>query len=295
MVITSHSSVTSVIFRRKNIDNTLVFLTSERIEETLRFKNKHKGNNENEKRNVNSRSIVVPPVFSQVSPEYNYPIGRFSIRLPDGDDRICTASIINTANGNIGITAAHCLIDDNGEILDTNSMWFSPGYDNGTDGPLELIEVEDVAVPLTFLVTDAWNDYALVKFAFNDPAEENETLQHYTGGLGWRFDIGNNTLTNIFCYPLTGNLENCTKDGEHLCKWQGYTQLEQGNHSFNYIISDIRLGVGASGGPLIFQYDRSINLGYVYSVHRAWRNDTNESIASIFDQLVFNGLLLQLS
>ncbi|CAG8809534.1 6985_t:CDS:1, partial [Gigaspora margarita] len=160
MVITNHSSVTSVIFRRKNIDNTLVFLTPERIEETLRFKNKHKGNNENEKRNVNSRSIVVPPVFSQVSPEYNYPIGRFSIRLPDGDDRICTASVINTANGNIGITAAHCLIDDNGEILDTNSMWFSPGYDNGTDGPLEIIEVENVAVPLTFLVTDAWNDYA---------------------------------------------------------------------------------------------------------------------------------------
>ncbi|CAG8849635.1 14253_t:CDS:1, partial [Gigaspora margarita] len=135
-------------------------MTPERIKETSIFKNKHKGNNENEKRNVNPRSIVVPPVFSQVSPEYNYPIGRFSIRLPDGSDNTCTASVINTANGNIGITAAHCLIDDNGEILDTNSMWFSPGYDNGTDGPLEIIEVEAVAVPLTFIVTSAWNDYA---------------------------------------------------------------------------------------------------------------------------------------
>ncbi|CAG8502105.1 hypothetical protein C2G38_2309177 [Gigaspora rosea] len=292
MVITSHSSV---IFRRKINDNALDFLTPERIKETSIFKNKLKGNNENEKRNVNSRSIVVPPVFSQTSPEYNYPIGRFSIRLPDGNDRICTASVINTANGNIGITAAHCLIDNNGETIDTNSMWFSPGYDNGTDGPLEIIEVETVAIPLTFLATDAWNDYALIKFAFNDPAEENETLQHYTGGLGWRFDVGNNTLTNLFGYPGSGNLENCTKDFEHICEWQGYTQLEQEVHPFNYIISGLRLGEGASGGPLIFQYDRPINLGYIYSVHRAWRNDTNESVASIFDVFVFTGLLLNLS
>ncbi|CAG8457741.1 7204_t:CDS:1 [Gigaspora rosea] len=287
MIITSHSSV---IFRRKINDNALDFLTPERIKETSIFKHKHKGINKNDKRNVISRNIVVPPVLSKVSPENNYPIGRLLIRLHNGNYGFCTASVINTENGNIGITSAHCLIDANGEEYDINFMRFSPGYDNGTNGPLGIIKVEDVAIPFMFRLTNYWNDYALVKFAFN---KENKTLQHYTGGLGWRFDVGNNTLTNIFGYPFTGNLENCIKDGVHLCEWEGYTQVEQKNLSIHYVISgSIHLGKGVSGGPLIFQYDRAINLGYVYSVYRFWRNTSRESLA--FHPDVFNGLLSQL-
>ncbi|RIB30433.1 hypothetical protein C2G38_2026868 [Gigaspora rosea] len=292
MVITSHSSIIS---QRKNIDNTNVFLTSERIKETSRVKNKHKGNNENEKRNVSSRSIVVHPVMSKATPENNYPIGRFFKRLPDGSDGSCTASVINTRNGNIGITAAHCLLDSsNGDILDKSAFTFSPGYDNGTHKLDESVDVEDFEIPLTFLVASSINDYALVKFAFKDPFGKDETLQYYTGGLGWRFDIGNDTLTNFFGYSGNGDLENCIRDGRHLCEWQGYTQLESDDEGdYDYVIRG-NLGYGASGGPLIYKYNRTINLGYVYSVYRAWRIASNESVAYAFDETVFTSLLSRL-
>ncbi|KAF0520953.1 hypothetical protein F8M41_016013 [Gigaspora margarita] len=62
------------------------------------------------------------------------------------------------------------------------------------------INVEELAIPYTHLEDPDVNDYALVKFAFIDPNGGNARLQEYTGGLGWRFDIGNNPLTNVFGY-----------------------------------------------------------------------------------------------
>ncbi|RIB18807.1 hypothetical protein C2G38_2036579 [Gigaspora rosea] len=105
-----------------------------------------------------------------------------------------------------------------------------------------LMLMEKLIQILCGFLLDKWNDYALVKFAFN---KENKTLQDYTGGLGWRIYVGNNTLTNIFGYPLTCNLENCIKDGKHLCEWEGYTQIEQEDLPIDYVISgSINLGKG---------------------------------------------------
>ncbi|KAF0520949.1 serine protease [Gigaspora margarita] len=254
MVITSHASVIS----QRN-----AFRTPEKIKETASFKAKHERNLENEKRSkhkIYSRNIVVEPVLSQVNPNLNFPIGRFLINLGNGSVLLCTASVINTTNGNIGLTSAHCLTKDDGTTFDLKDLSFSPGYDNQQEGPL-------------------------------DPNKGNARLQDYTGALGWRFDIGNNTLTNVFGYPASGDMVNCTKDGKHLCVWQGNVQKDN-NY---YFIDDVNLGSGASGSPLIFQYNRNEHLGYVYAAHEAYVDETDESIAPIWDEQIFLGLLLKLS
>ncbi|KAF0520950.1 serine protease [Gigaspora margarita] len=285
MVITSHASVIS----QRN-----AFRTPEKIKETARFKAKHERNLENEKRSkhkIYSRNIVVEPILSQMNPNLNFPIGRFLINLGNGSVLQCTASVINTTNGNIGLTSAHCLTKDDGTTFDLKDLSFSPGYDNQQEGPLGTINIENLAVPYTHLVDPDVKDYALVKFAFTDPNKGNARLQDYTGALGWRFDIGNNTLTNVFGYPASGDMVNCTKDGKHLCVWQGNVQKDN-NY---YFIDDVNLGSGASGSPLIFQYNRNEHLGYVYAAHEAYVDETDESIAPIWDEQIFLGLLLKLS
>ncbi|RIB01106.1 hypothetical protein C2G38_2231856 [Gigaspora rosea] len=185
-----------------------------RIKETSRFKNKYKRSKENKTKNENkiySRSKIVPPFVSIVTPNDNYPIG-----LIFSDDFFCTASVIDTANGNIRITAVHCLFDDNGNRYNLSFLSFSPGYDNGTYGPLGYIPVVETAIPDAFLKYRNKYDYALMKFEFNDPNGGNATLQDYTGALGWRFDIENGEPTTVYGYPSSEILEDCPNDGKHL-------------------------------------------------------------------------------
>ncbi|CAG8653615.1 13535_t:CDS:1 [Gigaspora rosea] len=218
---------------------------------------------------------------------HNFPIGLFLIDNEEihVEDNICTASVINTANGNIGLTAAHCLFDIDGIPIDLDLLSFSPGYDNGDDGPLGAIPIEATAIPFVHMVDLETKDYALVRFNF-----ARGKLQDYTGALGYRFDIGDDEPTNAFGYPKNGGLEDCPKDGEHLCEWQGNTEKTD-----YYTISNVALGDGSSGGPFISQYDRDENLGYAYAVYRGYDIQNNQGIAAIWDEITFFNLLLQLT
>ncbi|KAF0508032.1 serine protease [Gigaspora margarita] len=283
-------SIASVISQSNNISDILAFRSSERINETSRFKNKYKRSKKIKSRIENkiySRNEIVPPFDNEVNPNHNYPIGLF-IADNGSVKKICTASVINSKNGNIGLTAAHCLLDDDGNPWNLSSLSFSPGYDNGTNGPLGAIPVVDTAMPHEYLINPNKYDYALVRFEFN---QGGATLQEYTGALGWRFDIGNREPTSVYGYPDNGNFENCVHDGEHLCKWQGTTVKRENI----YIIVNLTAGSGASGGPLISQYDAKTNLGYAYAVIRGYLDGYNVSIGSIWDEIVFSDLLLRIT
>src|SRR5439155_13442303 len=124
-----------------------------------------------------------------------------------GKQYSCTASMINTENGNIGITAAHCLFDNNG--LAYGFISFSPGYDSRNRGPLGLIPVEFVVAPPGFTSenADAY-DYGMVRMKFNDP--NGFKLQQYTGANGWKLDVrGDNIVTTVFGYLNVGDMQNC--------------------------------------------------------------------------------------
>ncbi|RIB20438.1 hypothetical protein C2G38_2244570 [Gigaspora rosea] len=287
-------SIASVISQRNNLSDTLAFRTSERINETSRFKNKYKRSKENKTRIENKiysrRNVIKPPFDSVVNPNHNYPIGFFIANNGSVED-VCTASVIHTENGNIGLIAAHCLLDDNGNPWNLSFLSFSPGYDYGTNGPLGAIPVVDIAMPNYYNINRNKFDYALVRFEFN---HGGSTLQDYTGALGWRFDIGNGEPTSVYGYPDRGNFENCVHDGEHLCKWQGIT--EKVTSKYIYVISNFSDGFGASGGPLISQYDTKTNLGYAYAVIRGNLDGyDNTSVGSIWNEIVFLDLLYRIT
>ncbi|CAG8836888.1 34668_t:CDS:1 [Gigaspora margarita] len=277
-------SVASVISQRNNINDVLPFQTSESINETSRFKNKYKRNKGNKAR---SRNLIVPPFVSVANPNHNYPVGLLLSGNESTDDT-CTASVINTSNGNIGLTAAHCLLDDNGNPWNLSFLLFSPGYDNRSIGPLGSFPVADIAIPHNYFANPIKYDYALMRFEFNHGGAR---LQDYTGALGWRFDIGNGEPTSFHGYPGNGDFENCTKDGRHLCKWQGVTEKSK----MVYFIKTLIPGDGSSGGPFISQYNAVTNLGYLYALMHGYAQGFNFSVASIWDKRNFLDLLLKVT
>ncbi|CAG8855197.1 29394_t:CDS:1, partial [Gigaspora margarita] len=153
-----------------------------------------------------------------------YPIGLLIIRNHAGELFTCTASVINTGNGNIGLTAAHCLFN-NATKTYYGDIVFSPGFNNGQVGPLGAIRVVQKIVTNEFLNNNNNQfDWGMVKFDFN---MGGHPLQAFTGALGWAFNVGNDTPipTTILGYPNEGGLQNCPNDGLTLCGWHGITHL----------------------------------------------------------------------
>jgi len=69
------------------------------------------------------------------SPLVNYPwtsVGRLLVDLKSGGDMRCTASLIRP---NIILTAAHCFMNDRGQLLDIKGAWFQAGYYYGEAVP----------------------------------------------------------------------------------------------------------------------------------------------------------------
>src|SRR5207248_10599007 len=141
-----------------DVDKTLAFWTPERIKsaeplilKNIGFRNKTTSGAKNVEIRADRRrqQLVMPPLDNPNNP-LNYPVGRlFYFNHQTGNPHPCTASMINTENGNIGITAAHCLFDANGVAY--GHMTFSPGYDSGANGPLGTIPVEFVVAPPEFI------------------------------------------------------------------------------------------------------------------------------------------------
>src|SRR6266511_5777287 len=177
--------------------------------------------------------------FDNPNNPLNYPVGRLFISDPvTGRRGVCTASMINTVNGNIGITAAHCLFNDDGEVY--SNMMFSPGYDSGIPGPLGLIPVEFVVAPPGFIGENSESyDYGMMRMRFNDP--NGFKLQQHTGANGWRLDIrGDNIVTLVFGYPRGGTIPNCPRDGFRLCVFVGHAKISESL----YVIPGVNIGSG---------------------------------------------------
>lgn len=231
--------------------------------------------------------MIVPPV-PPVSPvdvgESSPAVGFLFMKDPNSGKQLgCTASVINTQNGNVIATAAHCLFNGQGQQF--TDIQFSPGFNHGQDGPLGRIPAAVVKVTDAFLADNDVDDYGLVRLNFQGP--KGEPLQDITGSLGYRFDIGTDAPTAIFGYPLGGDFEDCPGDGQTLCFWDGETELEE---KFR-VITDENLGTGASGGPWIWNYDPSTHVGWLYSNSQAYDVNNEETVGPIYSEEDFNVLI----
>ncbi|GBC10698.1 hypothetical protein RclHR1_09830007 [Rhizophagus clarus] len=215
------------------------------------------------------------------------PIGLLFVSKND-DDFTCTASVIDTDNGNIGLTAAHCLYDQNTRSYFDNVM-FAPGFDNGQPAPIGKIPIAKMVVTNEFIDdNDDEFDWGMMLFNFN---MNGLPLKHFTGALAIQFQPGDNIQTTFRGYPNGGNLENCPNNGQVLCTWQGVTTLAD---DF-YVVADVNLGEGASGGPLMMNYDPNVNLGTLYSNYASFDELNDQLLGPIYDQTEFQELINELT
>ena len=126
----------------------------------------------------------------------------------------------------------------------------------------------------------------MMRMRFNDP--HGFKLQQYTGANGWRLNVeGDNILTTIFGYPEDGDTPNCPNDGFHLCAFVGNVKTS----GTLYVIPGVDIGTGASGAPMIFNYDISRNLGYMYSTYATYFGRAKQSESPRYNPVEFNNLL----
>src|SRR6266511_5340318 len=123
VIISITDSSYAALTAKFDVDKTLAFWTPERIKsakplipKNIEFGNKTTSGTKNViiTADDDQHQLVMPP-FDNPNNPLNYPIVILLLSNPEtGKQYSCTASMINTENGNIGITAAHCLFDNNG-------------------------------------------------------------------------------------------------------------------------------------------------------------------------------------
>ncbi|CAG8832615.1 8465_t:CDS:1 [Gigaspora margarita] len=173
-----------------------------------------------------------------------------------GRDRSCSASVIDTSDGNTGITAAHCLYK--GGVY-SEKVIFCPGYDNGNPSALGKIPVIGLSVPKSYIESKD-DDYAAIKFDY--PSK----LQLQTGSFGWGLTPPSPVSIAIFGYPYKGSITNCTNDAKHFCTWRGYATLESPFRNKPAWKVPLHIGSGASGGPWVMKNNLPNYLGYLIGV-----------------------------
>lgn len=189
-------------------------------------------------------------------------VGLLNIVKTDGSDDDCTASVIRTNNGNIAITAAHCLYDHNTQRWN-EEFYFFPGYNNGEPGNVGKVTGYRGFIWSNNMQDMTLYDYGFIKFYY----QEGRRLQEDTGAFDYDLDIpGDNYPTTVFGYPSDGEMD-CPRDGQHLCEWEGLSfEFPNDVPITTYRGITIDVGNGASGGPWIRNYEPKTKTGNVMGV-----------------------------
>ncbi|CAG8823731.1 16963_t:CDS:1 [Racocetra persica] len=175
-----------------------------------------------------------------------------------GKHYTCTASVIDTSDGNTGLTASHCLYSD-GEY--SKKVIFCPGYEAGKPrSDLGKIRVIGLSVPKSFMEFEE-DDYAAIKFDFDGK------LKDQTGAFGWGLTPPNPVKVTTYGYPGNGDL-NCPRDTKTCCYWVGdATQKDVlGIPELTAWNVPVVLGKGGSGGPWVMRVGALNPFGYLVSV-----------------------------
>jgi V8-like Glu-specific endopeptidase len=253
----------SIITQVFDIDDTMAYWTPERIRDAIPLTTNEFENNITSYRTKRDR-------LTEESNPY-VPYGKlFFHNTGDGKNYFCTASVIRTDNGNIGLTAAHCIYNGNNNW--SSNMLFCPGFDNGKC-PVS-IPVKGGSVEV--VNGNYYYDYGMIKFN----SDQGTKLQDKTGCFDWDTNPGE-TVDDITAigYPVNGEIQNCKKDGSSLCEWSGSSHR---SGSFRYV--PINTGSGSSGGPWIRQYDHKNNTGWVIGNTSATSTGSSNSPIYSYDE-----------
>ncbi|CAG8618451.1 17779_t:CDS:1 [Cetraspora pellucida] len=190
-------------------------------------------------------------------------VGKLDIVKNDGSSDCCTATVIGTNNGNIAMTAAHCLYDFNTQTWNYQ-VYFYPGYNNGQQGIVGKLTATRGYIFQTFEENPITYDYGFIKLDY----PEGKRLQDDTGFFNYDLNIlRDNYPVNVFGYPINGEMA-CPRDGQHLCEYEGlsFDMPPDVPNPQSYRAITIDVGECSSGGPWVRVYDPQTNTGNVMGV-----------------------------
>jgi hypothetical protein len=167
-------------------------------------------------------------------------VGRLLYTNPNGEDKACSGTVVDTPNGSVVSTAAHCL-DENGDRKMSTDVRFCPGYENGAPFGCWHARALQVAEGWNGSTTgerNLNNDYGTVIVQRDD---QKRLLKDVVGGVRLAFNREvKKQLFSVYGYP-DEVLQSC-----------GPTE---GNRDLGgqLFIPCSPLGSGASGGPWLTQ------------------------------------------
>ena len=170
-----------------------------------------------------------------------------------GEGHYCTGSVVNSPEGDIIVTAAHCVYDSSGVYTD---IAFVPGYHDGQDP-------YGVWIPSAVVVAPQWasNSDPNYDVAFVVVHEEGSStkIQDVVGGDDLGLDPGYTGLTQVIGYPESTeepvNCTNYTAEFSDPSLTTPQLQFDCANYPG-----------GTSGGPFLQSVDSNTNLGTVVGV-----------------------------
>jgi hypothetical protein len=198
------------------------------------------------------------------APESNLPpnsangrlFGEFSTPLGNGKSEVkkysCSGSVVQSphGNGDVVLTAGHCVIDPETGTLTSKTMFFVPGYRNGTE-PYGRWYIEKMTTTQAWANTAKAGSYPneggdLAFLEFEDNSEGESIEEAVEGSLAVAFDKPCNQIYTQFGYPAESPYT-----GEIL---YSHTAAYAGSDT-NPLFSPVPMKIasdftrGASGGP----------------------------------------------
>jgi len=192
----------------------------------------------------------------------------------------CSGSVVDSPNGDIVVTAAHCVADTTGYVSD---IAFVPDYHDGVD-PYGVWEVTSIVVSPQWLNdTDPDDDVA---FLTVHQSGSSTRIQDVVGGDQLGIDTGYTNLVQVVGYP-TDTQEPVTCDN--------YTsQFTDPSLTSPQLEFDCdNYPSGTSGSPFLTSVDSTTNLGTVVGVIGGFETggDTPQVSYSVYFDSSVAGLL----
>jgi hypothetical protein len=176
----------------------------------------------------------------------------------------CTATVINSENRSLLLTAGHCVWDIGNRRWYTN-VWFHPGYQYGANASLGTWSARLLSTTWNYYNTGASaDDMAIVLLNRNS---SGYGIVDWVGAHGIAFNQATGYYRSSFGYPATDwRWPGYVADGEDLRYCQNYdTYYTSGSFAGQLLIS-CRMTGGSSGGPWLHNV-QSNWLGYANSVN----------------------------
>ncbi|WP_224402935.1 serine protease [Pseudonocardia sp. ICBG1034] len=194
--------------------------------------------------------VVTGPSLPAVTAPDGTPVARpatgalFDGAAEDPGDHFCSASVVESATGDLVVTAAHCVADGDGTPARTG-MSFAPGYDDGT-APFGYWTVTAAAVPPGWLESgDPDSDVAFLTVSRPDAPPIQQVTGAYRLAFGASGTGGDDTPVTAVGYN-DGDEDATTVSGTAGTLDEDQWQLDQPG-----------LDQGSSGGPWLTGPDDS--------------------------------------